>query len=158
MNLNVEIEYQPPTSITSKDIDDTWLFLNNRIILATQGKNLNELFDNQQQFMAAYNEWEEIKRVCKDSDELEYLEYMKMLEARNTMISNALNVAGISFDASSETVNDFIKSQSDVNGSTFPFAEMEIIGWDSSNFILRDSIYYSMTGKRAVFFLARLDK
>jgi hypothetical protein len=49
MSLNVEIEYEQPTAITSKDIDDTWLFLNNRIILATQGKNLNELFDNQQQ-------------------------------------------------------------------------------------------------------------
>lgn len=158
MNLNVEIEYQQPTSITSKDIDDTWVFLNSRIILATQGKNLNELFDNQQQFMAAYNEWEEMKRTCQDSYEQEYLEYMKLLESRNTMISNALNIAGISFDVSAETVNDFIKKQSDVSGMDFPFSEREIIGWDSSNFILRDSIYYSMTGKRAVFFLARLDK
>ena len=86
MSLNVEIEYEQPTAITSKDIDDTWLFLNNSIIFASQGKNLNELFDNQQQFMAAYNEWEAMKRACKDSDEQEYLEYMKMLEARNTMI------------------------------------------------------------------------
>lgn len=158
MNLNVEIEHIEAKSITSKDIDDTWFFLNNRILLATHGNNLNELFDNQQQFMAAYNEWEEMKKSCEESDEIEYLEYMKLLELHNPMLTNALSIAGISFDKAADTVNDFIKKQSDVNGMNFPFSEREIIGWDSSNFILRDSIYYSMTGKRAVFFLARLDK
>jgi hypothetical protein len=151
------IEIESPAYITSRDIDELWVFLNDKTINAINGNNLNELFDNQQQFMAYYNEWETLKkRLIKDKEE-EYIQYMDMLESRNPNIDNALTVSGISFDEEVKSADMFIKTQAKLFESVFPFVGSEIVGWDSGNFILRDSIYYSTTGKRAVFFLARLD-
>lgn len=153
INFNFDVE-----TITSKDIDELWLFFNTRLHFALTGKNLNELFDNQQRFMASYNEWNKLKEKFTSHEEYEYVDYMEYLESSDISLKNALNVTGISFDTSIETTKDFIKSQLKVYENTFPFAEKEIVGWDSTNFIVRDAIYYSMTGLKAVFFLARLDK
>lgn len=153
VNFNLDV-----SKVTSKDIDDAWVFLNNRITLSTTGLNLNELFDNQQRFLAAYNEWIRMKNEFISSDELEYVDYMKFLELRNSNFDNGLRLSGISFDVELPTIEDFIKSQTSSDDLVFPFAMDEIVAWDSDNFILRDSIYYSVTGTKAVFFLARLDK
>jgi hypothetical protein len=151
------IEIESPAYITSRDIDELWVFLNDKTINAMNGNNLNELFDNQQQFIAYYNEWETLrKRLTKDRED-EYIQYMDLLESRNPSIDNALNISGISFDEGISSTDMFIKTQANLFESVFPFAGSEIVGWDSGNFILRDSIYYGTTGKRAVFFLARLD-
>lgn len=144
-------------TITSKDIDDSWLFLNDVTIRACLGKTLNELFDNQQRFLAAYNEWDKLKTELVTSKEIEYVDYMNFLESRNPNIINALAIKNISFDEKLKTVSDFIKSQATVYEQVFPFSVDEIVAWDENNFILRDSIYYSMSGVRSVFFLARLD-
>lgn len=153
INFNFNIE-----TVSSKDIDELWLFFNTRIQLGLNGKNLNELFDNQQRFLASYNEWNTLKKKFISHNEYEYTEYMEHLETTNSLLKTVLTAKGISFDKSIATTKDFIKSQLTVYESAFPFAENEIIAWDSTNFIVRDAIYYSMTGLKAVFFLARLDK
>lgn len=150
--MEIEVE------ITSKDIDDVFIFLNTKTLNATHGSTLNELFDNQQQFLAAYNEWIKMKRDLSSRDESEYIQYMNLLESRNHNLEYALEIKHISFDEDLKTVSDFIKKQSSVYGYSFPFASDEIVAWDSHNFILKDSIYYNITHKHAVFYLARLDK
>jgi hypothetical protein len=151
---DIEIEKQ----ITSKDIDESWLFLNSKTLNATRGDSLSELFDNQQKFIAAYNEWVGIKSDLEKSNETEYLSYMNLLESRNYNLESALTLQNVSFDAKLKTISKFIKKQANAFGHIFPFSSDEIVGWDSNNFIVRDSIYYSITGKYAVFYLARIDK
>lgn len=144
-------------SLSSKDINDLWIFLNNRATSATAGKTLYELFDNQQRFLAIYNEWSRLKKQLVLHNENEYISYMKNLETTNPNIDTALDISGVNFDNTCTSTEEFVKIQMEHYKDEFPFKKDEVVAWDKNHFILRDTVYYSITGKHAVFFLKRLD-
>lgn len=144
-------------NLSSSDISD----LSTHIVLKGgyngQCKTLQELFDSHSQFISYLNEWKQMLREFKKADEEDYVNYMLHIENTNSNIFNNLNINGVSFDPECTSITDFIELQTK-GGSNFPFGDPEIVGWDADNFILKDTIYYEMTGNHAIFFLARLDK
>lgn len=153
MLVSEETLYQ----LGSSDIATAFLDLQLLGDYAYRSKTLQELFDNHTRFISHFNEWKKMFSIFKTIDEDDYINYMQHLEKTNPNIFNNLHLTGISFDPECEYTSDFIKAQAK-DGVTFPFAELEIVGWDAKNFIIRDTIYYEMTGKHGIFFLSRLDK
>lgn len=148
--------------MTSKDIDDKWGILYTTLEPAVSGVDLRQLFSNQTTFTSAYNDWNLLKKELTQKNEEEYVNYMGFLEHKNqSLVDAALDISAVSYDNSCKSVSSFVKKQlkalSNKKDLIFPFVKDEIIGWDSKSFIIRDTIYYSISGKRAIYFLNRLD-
>jgi hypothetical protein len=144
-------------TVGSSDIKDLFTHLELKSGYVSSCKNLQELYDSHMQFISYINEWQQLYNFLKSEGETDYVNYMNHLENANPSIFNNLHVSGISFDSDCKTIDTFISKQKE-DAATFPFAQNEIVAWDPENFILKDTIYYEITGKHMVFFLSRLDQ
>jgi hypothetical protein len=145
------------SKLSSADISDLFMHLELKSAYTTTCKDLTQLFDFHTQFISYYNEWKSMYKEFKLHEEDDYINYMNHLERANPNIFNNLHLSGIAFDSTCTSVDQFIDLQNKKTGN-FPFAPQEIVGWDDTNFIVNDNIYYEMTGKHMIFFLSRLDK
>jgi hypothetical protein len=149
-------------TITSKEIDIKWEALKKTLVPAVSASNLLDLFQHQLTFNSMYNEWNLLMNTLIDTNEEEYVNYMKYLENNDKAeLDSAIDVSYISYDSECNNVDIFMQKQKNAINKKkkleFPFVSDEIIAWDSTSFIIRDTIYYSISGKRMVYFLKRLD-
>jgi hypothetical protein len=143
-------------TVRSSDIKDLFINLELKSGYVNSCKTLQELYDTHTQFISYINEWQQLYKFLKSENETDYINYMNQLKKDNPFIFNNLEVSGISFDSECKTIDSFISKQKSET-TIFPFAEHEIVAWDQENFILKDTIYYEITGNHMVFFLSRLN-
>jgi hypothetical protein len=143
------------TAISTDEIRDLFMHLELKSGYSSTSKTLQELYDAHTQFISYINEWQQLYNFLKSEDEVDYVNYMNHLQRSNPSIFNNLNLYGISFDEHCKTIDVFIEKQKE-SAATFPFSNEEIVAWDTDNFILKDNIYYEITGNHMIFFLSRL--